>query len=196
MFEQSINRWNTFLSRKQDPTDVGFVRLFVKWWGFFYLILIMSLLTELQIIRFGIMHFDVNAGETVRIVQTHGFLAGKRSWKSCHPSRSVSLWITMAIFFAQSMQAVNMPHWMIDKIACTKTGSSAFCFQSKKEKKGSYFDRFLLCIEYEIKSKCAFRNKPFICVDDFFSSLQRICVRLKLSNIPIRNKWMRQTSIT
>lgn len=50
---------------------------------------------ELQIVRFGVMHFNDYVGKTVRIMQAHGLMVGQWTRKSCHSTRSVSLIITL-----------------------------------------------------------------------------------------------------
>lgn len=144
------------------------------------------------------MHFDDNAGEVVRIVQTHGRLAGKRSRKSCHPSRSVSVITIGVVFFLSALNRVL--YWMIDKIACIESGSSGW--RSLKidfnwiESSVSFFfctsknlvDRFLLwtCTQWKW---CLFAQNV----------LMVACVLCPVKRIQYTacNKWLRvQTSIT
>lgn len=138
MLEQKHGKvsWRPFRSINQlgDASPRSpFIDLSVYWLRFIFNF------TELQIVRSGVMHLDDNAGETVRTVQAHGLVAGKRSRKSCHPSRSVSA-IRVAFFLWLSIDArFNL---LIDKIACRRTGSSSRekCIQLKP--KSFRIDRF------------------------------------------------------
>ena len=123
------------------------------------------------------MHFDDNAGETVRIVQTHGLLAGKRSRKSCHPSRSVSA-ITMVTFINQtvlyplsrsfSFVPLNCASEVIDKIACvTKLDQVAGVRQK------IVFNSIEFLIDFNCKREL---NCRIVCLHTFFSPLMFACV--------------------
>lgn len=89
----SISNWSSEVAMMRSDYDVIclFRESILVLSKIFVLKLFSCHLSELQIVRFGIMHFDDYAGKTVRTVQTHGLMAGQWTRKSCHSTRSVSL---------------------------------------------------------------------------------------------------------